>query len=143
MNTKLSFLFLTFSIIVLSGCASGPTYNEYASSIPAMTSDSARVYVYRTSTLGTAIQPKIKINGEVVGKAVPQGFFFVDRPAGSCEISASTEVKRSLTLGLEPGDERYVRLEVKMGLFAGHIKPVLVDNAVGKKEITKTKYIGK
>lgn len=117
MKLKLSVLSLIFSIIVLSGCASGPTFNEYAANIPEVSNDSGRIYVYRTATLGAAVQPGIRVNGEVVGKAVPQGFFFIDRPAGSYEVSASTQAKRSLALNLEPGDERYVRLEVKMGFF--------------------------
>lgn len=137
-NTKFISIVCTFFIMV--GCASGPSFNEYSSSIPDMASDTGRIYIYRSSALGAAIQPKIRINGEVVGNAVPKGFFYVDRPAGNYEISASTEAKRSLTLGLEPGDERYVRLEVKMGLLAGHIKPVLVENSVGKQEILKTKF---
>ena len=132
----LSLLTLTF----VAGCASGPSFNEYSANIPAMEQDTGRIYIYRKTTLGAAIQPKIRVNGEEVGKAVPKGFFYIDRPAGSYEISASTEAKRALTLTLEPGDVRYVRLEVKMGLLAGHVKPVLVENSVGKNEITKTKF---
>ncbi len=142
MKSKTLVLSFLFSILILSGCASGPTFNEYSANIPKIPTDSGRIYIYRTATVGTAVQPKVKINGEVAGKAVPQGFFFVDRPAGSYEVSASTEAKRSLTLNLDSGEERYIRLEVKMGLFAGHIKPVLVENSVGKTEIIKTKYIG-
>ncbi len=143
MKYKFIFVSLILSFFFLSGCATGPKFEEYASSIPAIPEDSGRIYIYRTATFGAAIQPGVKVNGEVVGKAVPQGFFFVDRPAGSYEVSASTEAKRSLSLNLDAGQERYVRLEVKMGLLAGHIKPVLVDNADGKDEIKKTKYVGK
>ena len=122
--------------------ASCPSFSEYSVNISAVPSGSGRIYVYRTDIFGAVIRPGVKINGEVTGKAVPRGFFYVDRLAGSYEISASTGGKRSLTLNLEPGEEKYVRLEVKMGLFTCHIKPVLVDNAFGKSEIIKTKYIG-
>ncbi|MCF6262200.1 MAG: DUF2846 domain-containing protein [Xanthomonadales bacterium] len=142
MKFKFTFLFLILSVAVMSGCASGPTFKEYSSSIPVIPEESGRIYIYRTSTFGAVVQPSIRINGEAVGKAVPKGFFFVDLPAGNYKVSASTEAKRSLTLNLESGEERYVRLEVKMGVLAGHIKPVLVENAVGKEEITKTKYMG-
>ncbi len=135
----LSLLVLT----IITGCASGPSFNEYSASIPTMDADTGRIYIYRSTSFGAAIQPKIRVNGEEVGNAVPKGFFYVDRPAGNYEISASTEAKRALTLTLEPGEERYVRLEVKMGLLAGHIKPVLVENSVGKQEITKTKFASK
>ena len=43
---------------------------------------------------------------------------------------------------LDANEEKYVRLEIKMGAFVGHIKPVLVDTSVGKEEIQKMKYIG-
>jgi hypothetical protein len=142
MKSKYSFLSLFLTIILLSGCASGTTFKEYASSIPTIAPESGRIYVYRKSAFGAALQPSIRLNGEIVGKAVPQGFFFIDRPAGSYEVSASTEAKRSLTLNLESGDERYVRLEAKFGVLIGTIKPVLVENSVGKEEITKTKYVG-
>lgn len=66
----------------------------------------------------------------------------MDRPAGDYKIATSTEAKRSLSFTLEPGSERYVRLEVKMGLLVAQIKPVLVENEVGKKQIATTKYIG-
>ncbi len=143
MKYKIIALSLIISALTLTGCASGPTFTEYAANIPEVPADSGRIYVYRTATFGAAVQPGIRVNGEVAGKAVPKGFFFIDRPVGSYEVSASTEAKRSLTLNLDSGEEKYVRLEVKMGLFAGHVKPVLVDNAVGKEEILKTKYTGK
>ena len=139
MNSKITVLFLLI-LSAVAGCASGPSFNEYSSSIPTIEAEMGRIYIYRTTSFGAAIQPKIRVNGEVVGNAVPKGFFYVDRPAGSYEIAASTEAKRALTLTLDAGEERYVRLEVKFGLLAGHIKPVLVDNEVGKQEITKTKY---
>ncbi len=142
MKSRSYLVVFSLFILALTGCASGPTYNEYASSIKSATSDNGRIYLYRTTALGAAVQPSIRLNGEIIGKAQPQGFFYVDRPAGQYEISASTEAKRSLSFNLDAGDEKYVRLEMKMGFFAGHVKPVLVDTGVGKEEIKKTKYIG-
>jgi len=128
--------------LLVAGCASGPSFDKMADSIQAVPSGQGRIFCYRNSAFGAAVQPAIRLNGEVVGKAVPQGFFYVDRPAGTYEISASTEAERSLTINLEAREEKYVRLEVKMGLFVGHIKPVLVDTSKGQAEIKKTKYTG-
>lgn len=141
MKSKL-FAVVALLSIFLGGCATGPTFQQYASNIKPTEAEQGRIYVYRTSALGTAIQPNVKLNGETVGKAVPKGFFYVDQPAGEYQISTSTEVKRSLSINLAAGEEKYVRLDVKMGVFAGHIKPVLVDQAEGKEQIQKTKYIG-
>lgn len=143
-TTKLKLkVFFTLTLLVLvTGCASGPTYKEYTDKLAVKPTDEARLYIYRPSAFGAAIRPQIRINGESVGKAVANGFLIVDRPAGEYEIATTTEAKRSLTLSLEKGDEKYVRLEMKMGLFAGHVKPVLVDSAVGMEEIASTKHVG-
>ncbi|MCH9694338.1 MAG: DUF2846 domain-containing protein [Gammaproteobacteria bacterium] len=130
------------ALFLVGGCASGPTFEEYASSMEAVSADNGRIYIYRVSSLGAAIQPKVRINEEVVGKAVPKGFFYVDKPPGQYVISTTTEAERNLSLSLAAGEEKYVRLEVKMGLFAGHVKPVLVDSADGKEELQKTKFAG-
>ena len=102
----------------------------------------ARLFVYRTALVGCAIQPAVKANDESVGKAVPGGFFYVDRPAGDYEISVTTEVRRSIEVTLVSGNVRYVRLEMKLGFPVGYVRPVLVDAGVGAQEIQKTRYAG-
>ena len=73
---------------------------------------------------------------------MPKGFFYLDLAPGDYTISASTEAERSLSLNLAAGEEKYVRLEIKMGVFAGHVKPVLVDADEGAVELRKTKFVG-
>jgi hypothetical protein len=73
---------------------------------------------------------------------VAGGFFYVDRPAGSYEVVTSTEVERKLSFTLDKGQTRYVRLEVSMGFFVGHVYPELVEPDVGAKEIQETSYTG-
>ena len=130
-----------FSMFV-AACASGPTYQEYESSIPTLEGDMGRIYIYRTSAFGAAVQPEIRLNEEVIGKAVPKGFFYVDQPAGEYTVSASTEAKRAVSFVLDDHEHKYIRLEIKMGLFVGHIKPVLVEDEVGREEIRETKFVG-
>jgi hypothetical protein len=129
---------------ILAGCATtGPKFNELAPTISNLAPDTGRIYIYRTVILGAAVQPDVKINGEVVGSAVPQGFFYVDRAPGSYEILTSTEVDRKLTLTLDNGETRFVRLGISMGFMVGHVYPELVENAVGQSEIQECRYIGK
>ncbi len=92
--------------------------------------------------LGAALQPEVKLNGEVVGKAVPNGFFYVDQEPGNYKIATSTEVDRHLSLALEKGQTRYVRLNISMGFFVGHVYPELVENEDGEKEIQQCSYTG-
>lgn len=127
---------------LMTGCATGPKYADVKSSIPALGPDNGRIYFYRTAVVGAAVQPKVKLNGEVVGTSKPKGFFYVDRPPGDYQVETSTEVKRRLSLTLDKGQSRYVRLNISMGFFVGHVYPELVENDVGEKEIVKCKYTG-
>jgi hypothetical protein len=130
-------------MLLLAACASGPQFSQIQGGLPAASAANGRIFVYRTTVLGAAIQPSVKINGEVVGSAAPQGFFYVDRPPGNYEISTATEVTRTLSLTLDAGQTRYVRLGISIGFFLAHVYPELVDDAVGLAEIRECHYIGK
>ena len=136
------FLFVVV-IFMLVGCATtGPKFSEFAPTISNLTPDTGRIYIYRTVVLGAAVQPDIKINGEVIGSAIPKGFVYVDRKPGNYEIMTSTEVNRKLSLTLDKGQTRFVRLNISMGFFVGHVYPELVENEEGQKEIEDCRYTG-
>lgn len=137
---KLVLISLGF-FILLTGCATGPKYLEVKDTIPSLNYEYGRMYFYRTSVLGAAIQPQILVNGASVGKAVPGGFFYVDRPPGEYEVITTTEVERELSFILEEGQTRYIRLDISMGFFVGHIYPNLIEPEVAKEEITKCSYV--
>ncbi len=129
-------------VVILSGCASGPKYAQVRSTIPALSPEQGRLFIYRTTAFGAAVQPAVKLNDEKVGTAKPKGFFYVDRPPGNYQISTSTEVKRTLSLTLDKTQTRYVRLNMAWGFVVGHCYPELVEPDVGEKEIQKCSYIG-
>ena len=137
-------LLFVFSLVLLllTGCASGPKYSEVASGFDSLDSEKGRIYIYRPSAVGAAVQPKVKLNGEVIGQAISHGFFFVDRAPGEYQIMTSTEVDRSLSLTLDKGETRYVRLNISIGFLVGHVYPELVDNTEGQAEIEKLSYTG-
>ena len=91
---------------------------------------------------GAAIQPNIRLNDEIVGKSVPGGFFFVDRPPGDYEVRCATEVKRTMTFTLAAGEKRYVRTKVVFGVLAGRVYPILEDEDQALETLTKSSYIG-
>lgn len=123
-------------LAMLAGCAtSGVTYSELQKTLPPPAEGQGRIFIYRTIVLGAAVQPAVKVNDTVVGAAVPQGFLYIDRPAGDYTISTQTEVTRTLSLTLASGQVRYVRLNISMGFFIGHVYPELVDDAEAKTEI--------
>ena len=129
------------AVLLLAGCASGPKYSVVASTLPSMASQKGRIYFYRPSALGAAVQPDIKLNGEKVGTAKPHGFYFVDRDPGNYEVTAATETEKKLTFVLEPSQERYVRLKIQMGVFVGRIVPELVDKQEAEGELKDLSYI--
>ena len=143
MRSITKFLLIFLMAFMLIGCAtSGPKFSEYELSMSEVPAESGRIYLYRTAILGAAIQPDVKLDGEVIGSAVPKGFFYVDTQSGNHEIMTSTEVERKLSFKLEPGETRYVRLNISMGFFVGHVYPELVETYVGEKEIQDCRYIG-
>lgn len=128
-------------MLLLAGCASGPKYAEVASTIPTLTSSEGRIYFYRPSAFGAAVQPDIKLNGQKVGTAKPHGFYFVDRAPGDYEVTAATETEKKLTFTLEARQERYVRLKIQVGVFVGRIVPELVDKAEAEAELMGLSFI--
>lgn len=134
--------FLCAVMPVLAACASGPTFAELHGGEPVVANDSARIYFYRESSMvGSAIQPSVYLNGVAVGSAVPGGYFYVDRPAGDYEITTTTEKTETIKASLKPGDIRYVRLDIGMGVIVGHILPTLVMPEQGEAEIAKCHFV--
>jgi hypothetical protein len=130
--------------LVFPGCASGTRFQDAKSSIPELSPENGRFYFYRSnSPVGAAIQPTIYLNEDPVGKAVPGGVFFLDKSPGEYQIRTTTEVKRSLSITLEPGQQRYIRFDITPGFFAGHVSPKLIDSEKAQKEISGCKMIVK
>lgn len=115
-----------FGILILVaclpfGCATGPKFSMVQPNMVSESPDEGRIFFYRTSALGAAIKPSVMLNGEKVGKAIAKGFFFVDRPAGDYEVVTSTEVKRKVSFVLEKGQTKFIKFNISMGFFVGHV----------------------
>jgi len=129
--------------VFLTGCAAtGPQYAEVEASFPTLRPGDARLVVYRSGGLGPVVQPDIKLNGEVVGKSQPEGFFFVDRAAGKYTVSARTEIETSLDVDLEDGRTTYVQTGITMGLFVGHPVFGLQSESTAVKHLSRLAYTG-
>lgn len=141
---KINKQIILFSIIglIMVSCASGPTYKEMAGQTPPVSEENGRVYVYRTNPMGAALQPAVLLDGQAVGSAVPLGYFYIDCAPGDHSIMTSTEVDRELTFHLDKGQVRYVRLNVSMGFFVGHVYPDLIEEQEAVKEIESCHFIG-
>ena len=95
-------------VLLLAACASGPKFNTVESTFAASPAGKARIFFYRATSLGGAIQPEIVLNGKVVGKAQPQGVFFVDVDPGNMEVVTGSEVEKKLTFHYTGGIKQFV-----------------------------------
>src|SRR5229473_4044928 len=126
------------AFVALTGCASSSStkFTDANTVTPRLTADKGRIYFYRGGSIfGVAIQPEIKLNNELVGRAVPGTFFFVDRPKGSYEASTATEVETKLSFALTSGETKYIRISIAPGVFAGHMQFELVSKPVAEAEL--------
>ncbi|HVB82699.1 MAG TPA: DUF2846 domain-containing protein [Candidatus Binataceae bacterium] len=128
--------------LALAACASGPLYSEMQGKIPNLAAYAGRIYIYRTGIIGAGVQPAVEINGLAVGSTKPEGFFYVDRPPGNYTITASIDVDRPLSLTLDAGQTRYVRLDVGFGWVVPSVHLELVPDAEGEKDISALHYTG-
>lgn len=142
MKTPVRSFVLIALVMSLVACASGPRFSELDLNLKPDTPENGRVYFYRASSLGAAVQPTIYLNDKPVGSAVPRGFFFLDLLPGNYEAATTTEVKRTVSFLLDPGQTRYVRFNISMGFFVGHVYGELVDEKEALEELKDCSYTG-
>ena len=135
-------LLFPFLLTLLASCASGPPYKKIEDRLPPIPEGSGRLLIYRPSSMGAAVTPSIKLNDVSVAKSKAKGFLFLDCPAGDYRVSCSTEAKHSQSVRLEPQEVRYIRLGVSMGLFVGHITPLLVPSDEALAQLASLRYYG-
>jgi hypothetical protein len=127
----------------LIGCASGPKFQATEGSFPVLKPEQGRVYFYRsTSMLGAALQPTVVLDGVVVGKSQPGGFFYVDTNPGNHEVSTTTEVERKVSFVLDNSETKYVRTSVGMGVLVYRVMPELVGPDEARSEMANLSYTG-
>jgi len=128
--------------IALAGCATqGVPYKEQEAKLPPLAASAGRIFIYRSSSLGFAVQPTVYLNGAPIGTAVPNAAYFVDRPKGTYEIAASTEVEKKVTFVLDTGEIKYVLLTPTFGVLVGRIVPELVAKDEATKELLELTFI--
>jgi hypothetical protein len=111
--------------------------------IPALKPGYGRVYFTRPGDLGgSAIQPEIRMNNEVVGRSVPGGFSYVDRRPGKYAVTTATEVENAVTFQLAAGETKYIKTSVTPGILVGHITPTLEFPEQGQSDISRLRYVG-
>ena len=133
----LSAVLLAAASVSPSFAADTITYTLMHASEPAIPDGMGRIYVYREGGfMGAAVQPAIKIDGaDTQGYSMPGEYFYLDHPAGSITISTSTEKAESTPVDIVAGKAVYVKTEVSMGFFVGHVTPSVVDEDTALKTL--------
>jgi hypothetical protein len=141
---KLHHLGMIAVLAALTGCAAtGTKFATQETQTPKLTSEKGRVYFYRVdSMLGKALQPEVQLDGKVVGKSQPGGYFYVDALPGSHEAQASTEATNKVSFVLDKGEVKYVRTKVSFGVMVGRVIPELVSADEAAKELPELSYTG-
>lgn len=130
--------------LLLTACAAtGPKFIEVQASLPALRVGEGRVFFYRdASTMGAALRPDVRLDGQVVGAPQPGSFFFVDRPAGRHTASARTEAETTVDFDLADGDTVYISMRINMGLMVGRPELTLQPPTTGPGALHNLAYIG-
>jgi len=142
-RTFLKFAGVASLAAILAACASGPKFQEVIAGTPNLKAGEGRIYFFRSSSmLGAAIQPEIRLNGQVVGNSRPGGFFYLDRPAGNYAASAATETEKSASFVLQSGETKYLRTSPSFGIIVGRIVVELESPEKAKAELLSLSYTG-
>ena len=127
----------------LVGCsATGPRFSEMSESLPSLEENAGRIYFYRDTLGGAAVQPDVTVNGQVVGKSQPNSFFFIDRPAGTYRASARTEAEGSIDIVLLARQTAYIEMSIGLGFFVGRPAFERVAESEGRKALPSLAYGG-
>lgn len=143
MRSRIGALPLVFVGFLLASCASPRGLDEPPLQLPPLKPGFGRVYFTRASELGGyALQPEIRMNNEVVGRSVPGGFSFVDRPPGKYVVATATEVENSVNFQLAAGETKYIKTRVSPGILVGHVTPTLEFPEQGQSDVNRLRYVG-
>lgn len=102
--------------------------------------DYALLHIYRNTAYGALVTYNLHLNDSVICRVKPRWktTVKVDKP-DTYTLWAKTEVRKEVTLLLEPGKEYYIKCGVNMGAFVGRPSIDIVENGYGKKEFTSIK----
>jgi hypothetical protein len=132
-------------LMLLSACASGPSFSQWNAGAPALSPDKGRVFVYRESSMVAAgFQPRMNIDDVKIGAAVPGGFIFVDVAPGTHTFTSWPENLHKITFSVNAGETVYVKMILTgPNLSMMQPEPVLMEKSVGAHEVGECVYIGK
>lgn len=120
---------ITWLMVTAAGCATGEDFQRVAD----VEQGKGVLYVYRPKGLtGWNIRPKLLVDGREITPLRPGQYTFEVLPADWVEVSARTETVSTVMVQLEPGEERFVRQTMRMGVMLArpHLEEVPREEAL-------------
>ena len=128
--------------LLLAACArSEPPHATLAlEQVPPPVVGSGRIYFYRTDVpLLVAVEPGIIVNGRKVGEAAFERVFYRDAKPGRYEVFLTSDEDSPVYFTLAPGETRYVKAVIDVGVTGTRLRPELVEEAEARAAIAKQK----
>ncbi len=128
--------------IFLSGCATVPmapleqdtALKKFSQPLP----DKANLYIYRSSSFGSALTKKLYIDDELLGETAPKTYFFKEIEPGEHKIATQSEFgDNSITFQAESGRNYFCEQYIKLGVFVGGANLKMVSEEEGMKQVMK------
>ena len=136
-------LIALLTLSLTGGCAtSAVSFSDYSASLAPVPSSQGRVFFYRVTSGGRSIRPDVRLNDQVVGRALPDTFFHVDRDPGTYTVSSRSNARRTMSLNLRRGEEVYIRVSVRMTPSSWDVSLTRVPAEVALEEMQRTKAGG-
>ncbi len=138
-------LLAILAVTLLASCAGpvGTNYTAMSVSLPAVKPGEGRIFFYTPGVrFGGDVQPELRLDGAVVGFAVPSGFFYVDRPAGRYEATGKAAADGRIEIPLAAGETRYVRAFAPSAFSVNAVHFLLVPATEGQADMAGLVYSG-
>jgi hypothetical protein len=134
---------LAAALFGLVGCSTpaGTSYTEMSVSFPPLKPGEGRIFFYTPARFG-GNQPEVRLDGRLIGFAIPSGFFFVDRPAGRYEATGVTAADGRIELPLAAGETKYVRAQAPSAFSVNAVHFLLVPAPEGRGDMAGLAYSG-
>ena len=126
--------------LILSSCASTLQYVKIASE-NSIQEETAKIYVLRPSSFGSAIQFRIYQDDKLIGKLGPKSYLvWTIKPEGKeIRIISKSENKVILTINPQPGKTYYIKQNVKLGFAIARTGLEFIDEKESTEILLKLK----
>jgi len=132
----LKFALLAISLSIFAGSASTIQYVKIPDqNIPIEDTTKCRIYVYRPTTFGYAVQIPITDSNNIVGKTGPNGYLCWERSPGTIIVEGRAENTSAVSINAQNGKAYYVLQDIRMGILSARTDLEIVEPARGKEEI--------